>query len=45
MEQDGKYTISNIQSDHGDEFENNEFDQFCRTHGINHKYSSPRTLE
>ena len=45
IEQDGKYVISNIQSDHGGEFENNEFDQFCRTHKINHKYSSPRTPE
>ena len=26
IEQDGKYKISNIQSDHGGEFENNEFD-------------------
>ena len=45
MEQDSKYTIFNIQSDHGDKFENNEFDQFCRSHGINHRYSSLRTLE
>ena len=45
IEQKGKYVISNIQSDHGSEFENNEFDQFCRTHRINHRYSSPRTLE
>ena len=26
IEQDGKYVISNIQSDHGGEFKNNEFD-------------------
>ena len=45
IELDGKYIISNIQSDHGGEFENNEFDQFCRSHGINHRYSSPRTPE
>ena len=45
MEQNVKYVIFYIQSDHGDEFKNNEFDQFCRIHGINHKYSSPRTLE
>ena len=32
MEQDGKYVISNIQSDHGGEFKNNEFDQFCAEH-------------
>ena len=45
IEQDGKYAISNIQYDYDGEFENIEFDQFCRTHGINHRYSSPRTLE
>ena len=42
IEQEGKYKISNLQSDHGGEFQNTEFDQFCRTHGINHKFSSPR---
>ena len=45
IEQKGKYVIFNIQSDHSGEFENNEFDQFYRKHRINHKYSSPRTLE
>ena len=35
IKQDGKYKIFNIQSDHGGEFQNNEFDQFCRTQGIN----------
>ena len=45
IEQEGKYAIFNIQSDHGGEFKNNEFDQFCRTHEINNKYSSPRTPE
>ena len=45
IEQDGKYKISNIQSDHGGEFQNNEFDQFCRIQGINKKFSSPRTSE
>ena len=45
MEQDGKYKISNIQSDHGGEFQNNDFDQFCKIQEINHKFSSPRTPE
>ena len=45
IEQEVKYVISNIQFDHGGEFENNEFDQFCRLHEINHRYSSPRTPE
>ena len=30
-EQEGKYKISSLQSDHGGEFQNTEFDQFCRT--------------
>ena len=45
IKQEGKYKISNLQSDHDGEFQNNEFDQFCRTQGINHKFSSPRTPE
>ena len=45
IEQDGKYKITNIQSDHGGEFQNNEFDQFCRNQGIHQKFSSPRTPE
>ena len=45
IEQDGKYKILNIQSDHGGEFQNNEFDQFCRIQGINQNFSSPRTPE
>ena len=43
IEQEEKYKISNLQSDHGGEFQNTEFDQFCRTYGINQKISSPRT--
>ena len=45
IEQDGKYKILNIQSDHSGEFQNNDFDQFYRIQGINHKFSSPRTPE
>ena len=30
IEQEGKYKISNLQSDHGGEFQNNNFDQFYR---------------
>ena len=41
VKQNGKFKLSNIMSDHDGEFENTEFDEFCRAHGINHQYSSP----
>ena len=37
--------VAAIQTDHGGEFENNFFDEFCDEQGIKHQYSSPRTLE
>ena len=45
IELDDKYKIFNIQSDHVGEFQNNEFDQFYRIQGINHKFSSLKTPE
>ena len=36
-------SIISIRSDHGTEFENHEFDEFCNEHGINHNFSAPRT--
>ncbi|KAK2364610.1 cysteine-rich RECEPTOR kinase [Trifolium repens] len=35
--------IISIRSDHGGEFENNNFDKFCSRHGIEHNFSAPRT--
>ncbi|WJX12869.1 hypothetical protein P8452_03321 [Trifolium repens] len=35
--------IISIRSDHGGEFENNNFDKFCSKHGIEHNFSAPRT--
>src|SRR5574338_721645 len=35
--------IKNIRSDHGGEFENEDFEQFCNKKGINHNFSFPRT--
>ena len=32
-----------IRSDHGGEFENSNFIEFCKTHGIRHEFSAPRT--
>ena len=35
--------IKNIRSDHGGEFENEDFETFCKKKGINHNFSFPRT--
>ncbi|KAK2417316.1 putative mitochondrial protein [Trifolium repens] len=35
--------VVRIRSDHGREFENSKFDDFCATEGIKHEYSSPIT--
>ncbi|GAB2297521.1 hypothetical protein Dimus_038476 [Dionaea muscipula] len=32
-----------IRTDHGTEFENSNFDDFCRKNGIDHNFSAPRT--
>ncbi|CAJ2654631.1 unnamed protein product [Trifolium pratense] len=37
------YTILKVRSDHGGEFENEPFENFCEKHGILHEFSSPRT--
>ena len=35
--------IVQIKSDHGGEFQNEEFDKFCHSQGIKHLYAAPRT--
>ncbi|XP_070020852.1 uncharacterized protein [Nicotiana sylvestris] len=35
--------LASIRSDHGTEFENAKFAEFCDEHGIDHNFSSPRT--
>ncbi|KAH9792991.1 Integrase catalytic domain-containing protein [Citrus sinensis] len=37
------YSITCIRSDHGGEFENHAFENFCNNLGIEHQFSSPRT--
>ncbi|CAJ2666514.1 unnamed protein product [Trifolium pratense] len=37
------YTILKVRSDHGGEFENEPFENFCEKYGILHEFSSPRT--
>nr|CAN81433.1 hypothetical protein VITISV_010698 [Vitis vinifera] len=37
------FTITCIRSDHGREFENIDFEDYCNEYGINHNFSAPRT--
>ena len=34
--------ISSIRSDHGGEFQNRDFQNFCESNGYNHNFSTPR---
>ena len=34
--------ISSIRSDHGGEFQNHDFQEFCEFNGYNHNFSTPR---
>src|ERR1044072_8549059 len=36
-------TIASIRSDHGGEFQNASFEDFCGEYGISHNFSAPRT--
>ena len=36
-------TIVSIRSDHGSEFKNQRFEEFCNENGINYNFSAPRT--
>ncbi|XP_021759157.1 uncharacterized protein LOC110724067 [Chenopodium quinoa] len=35
--------LIHLRSDHGTEFENSKFDEFCTEYGIDHNFSAPRT--
>lgn len=37
------YTILTIRSDHGGEFDNHAFDDFCNENGYEHNFSAPKT--
>ena len=39
------YVISCIRSDHGGEFENHDFKNFCNNFSKEHQFSSPRNLQ
>jgi len=34
-----------LSSDHGKEFENSSFIDYCNEHGVHHNFSTPRTLQ
>ena len=36
------FMISSIRSDHGGEFQNHDFQEFCELNGYNHNFSTPR---
>lgn len=40
-----KCAIFCIKNDHGGEFENHDFENFCNNFGIKHQFSSLRTLQ
>ncbi|KAH9657810.1 Integrase catalytic domain-containing protein [Citrus sinensis] len=43
VQNENGYSITCIRSDHGGEFENHAFENFCNDFGIEHQFSSPRT--
>ena len=46
MEKDSNIgKIVRIRSDHGKEFENSVYDDFCKSNGITHEFSAPKTPE
>jgi len=43
MENQLLHKLVSVRSDHGTEFENANFLDYCREHGVNHNFSAPRT--
>jgi len=37
------HSLISLRSDHGKEFENSSFIDYCTEHGIDHNFSAPRT--
>lgn len=44
LQTEKELSIKKIRSDHGGEFENNKFSNFCNERGIKHEFSTPKTL-
>ena len=45
VQNENDFAITCIRSDHGREFENINFEDYCNEHGIDHNFSAPRTLQ
>jgi hypothetical protein len=43
VQNEKQYSITTIRSDHGGEFDNIAFDDFCKENGYEHHFSAPRT--
>ncbi len=43
LQTEKELTIKRIRSDHGGEFENSKFANFCNECGIKHEFSAPKT--
>ena len=43
VENEKGFKVTSIRSDHGGEFDNDEFEKFCKDNGYKHNFSSPRT--
>ena len=43
MSNEKNTTIVSIRSDHGSEFDNHNFEDFCNENGIEHNFSASRT--
>ena len=43
LQNEKSLSMTTIRTDHGGEFENKEFKEFCADKGIDHNFSAPRT--
>ena len=43
VQNEKRFTITCIRSDHRREFENIDIEEYCNEHGINYNFSAPRT--
>lgn len=43
IQNENDFKIKALRSDHGCEFQNEDFESFCEKNGINHNFSAPRT--
>ena len=45
IQNEKNYTIFDIKTDHGGEFQNERFENFCEKFGIQHNFLAPRTSQ